>query len=140
VALELPIVEYIGLYSEAAAMLYRRELKARREEDEIIQAFWQEMADAIEASGSEDVEEIVRRARERLRRRVEASSEYRELSAREPEKAGRLLASLLDYLEQIIRYLVKVSREESKEEAYRKAESIRDELARRYSEKCREVC
>ncbi|GEM_PF-3505200 len=139
-ALELPIVEYIGLYSEAAAMLYRRELKARREEDEIIQAFWQEMADAIEASGSEDVEEIVRRARERLRRRVEASSEYRELSAREPEKAGRLLASLLDYLEQIIRYLVKVSREESKEEAYRKAESIRDELARRYSEKCREVC
>lgn len=139
-ALELPIVEYIGLYSEAAARLYRRELKARREEDEIIQAFWQEMAAAIEASGTENIEDIVRRARARLRERVEASSEYRELSAREPERAKRLLASLLDNLEQIIRYLVKVSREESKEEAYRRAESIRDELARRYSEKCRESC
>ncbi len=139
-ALELPIVEYIGLYSEAAARLYRRELKSRREEDEIIQAFWQEMAAAIEASRTENIEDIVRRARARLRERVEASSEYRELSAREPERAKRLLASLLDNLEQIIRYLVKVSREESKEEAYKRAESIRDEFARRYSEKCRESC
>jgi len=139
-ALELPIVEYIGLYSEAAAQIYRRELKARREEDEILEALWSEMVSAIEAGGEESVDDIVARAKRRLRERVESSSEYRELEAREPEKARRLLARLLENLEGIIRYLVKVSREESKEEAYRRARGIREEMARRYSEKCSEVC
>ncbi len=139
-ALELPIVEYVGLYSEAAARIYRRELKARSEEEEILNMFWQEMASAIEASGEAGVEEIVARARRSLREKVEASSEYRELAAREPEKAKKLLASLLDNLEQIIRYLVRVSKEESREEAYRRARSLREELEKKYREKCAEIC